>query len=120
MKEEAIAIILEEPAPSFFENPLGWLLNKAAEIGRENREAVDERAKQSASQKMESYLIKHPEFAAKAKSAADFGLANGIISPKTYEMLQDVETTHNHTPAPDVSASVDSPMMGKGQASIRF
>ena len=106
---------LEETTPSFFQNPLEWLMNKATELGRQRREEVQEWADHKANQNIQQYLNDNPEIAARAKSNADMGLASGTISPAVYEMLQQVETTHNHTPAPDASMSVDSPAMSKGK-----
>ncbi len=107
------ADIMEETSSSFFENPFGWFMKKCSQLIQKREEEMDEWAEHQANQKIETYLNAHPELAAKAISSADIGLAKGILSPAVYEMLQDVETTHNHTPAPDPSISVDSPNKAK-------
>lgn len=104
---------LEETAPSFFENPLGWLMDKAAQLGKQHREEVHEWAEYKAHQNIEKYLHDNPELATRAKANVDMGLTSGTISPAVYEMLAKVETAHNHTPAPDASMSLNSPVQDK-------
>lgn len=99
---------VEEANPSFFENPLGWLFDKASELGRQRREEAHEWAEHKSSQNIEKFLQENPEIADRAKANADMGLESGTISPAVYEMLQKVETTQNHTPAPDASISTNT------------
>ena len=81
----------EETAPSFFSDPLGWLMNKAAELGKRHREEVEEWAEHKAHQNIEKYLNDNPELATRAKANIDIGLTSGTISPAVYEMLASVE-----------------------------
>ena len=103
----------EETAPSFFSDPLGWLMNKAAELGKRHREEVEEWAEHKAHQNIEKYLNDNPELATRAKANIDMGLTSGTISPAVYEMLANVEASNNHTPAPDASISMDTPNQSK-------
>ena len=98
----------EETAPSFFSDPLGWLMNKAAELGKRHREEVEEWAEHKAHQNIEKYLNDNPELATRAKANIDMGLTSGTISPAVYEMLANVEASNNHTPAPDASMSMNT------------
>lgn len=97
--------------PSFLDDPfsfvLNWLVDHANKKAQEREEYVGGEAE--ALPNVQKYLEQHPELAQKALSAADAGLTSGVISPATYQMLKNVETTYNTAPNLDpVAAAMQS------------